>query len=257
MRKFKTSQEQRLDKTSSFFLKDGMPILAEPLAELVNLSLSTGVFPDLWKMARIASIHKADATVERSNYRPISVLTVLSRLFEKLVYDQLYNYFISNEILFLRQSSFRKLHSVLTFLLTCNNDWYLNIDSGQYKSVTFIDLKKAFDIVNDDILQKKLELYGARYKELGWFHSYLPNRMQCRKVNGKLSKFEKVTCGVPQGCCLGPLLFILYINNVPLSLKRSQVNMYANDTSISFSTNSIPLINERGPRQSQNLACCK
>ena len=119
-----------------------MSILAEPLAELFNLSLSTGLFPNLWKMARIAPIHKADATVERSNYRHISVLPVLSRLFEKLVYDQLYNYLISNEMLFSRQSSFRKLHSVLTCLLKCTNDWYLNIDSGQYTSVTFIDLKK-------------------------------------------------------------------------------------------------------------------
>ena len=180
-----------------------------------------------------------------SNYRPISVLPVLSRLFEKLVYDQLYNYLISNEMLFSRQSSFRKLHSVLTCLLKCKNDWYLNIDSGQYTSVTFIDLKKAFDTVNHDILLKKLELYGARNKELGWFHSYLSNRMQCCKVNGKLSTFEKVTCGVPQGSCLGPLLFILCINDLPLSLKHSQVNMYADDTSISFSAYSIPVINER------------
>ena len=100
MRKFKTSQGQGLDEISSFFLKAGMPILAEPLAALFNLSLSNGVFPDLWKMARIAPIHKADATVKRSNYRPISVLPVLSRLFEKLIYDQLYNYLISNEMLF-------------------------------------------------------------------------------------------------------------------------------------------------------------
>ena len=146
----------------------------------------------MWKIARIAPIHKSDATVERSNYRPISVLPVVSRLFEKLVCDQLYNYLISNEVLFSQQSSFRKLHSVLICLLKCSNDWYLKIDSGQYTSVTFIDLKKAFDTVNHDILLKKLEIYCARNKELGWFHSYLSNRMQCCKVNGKLSKFEKV-----------------------------------------------------------------
>ena len=242
MRKFKTSQGQYLDEISSFFLKAGMPVLAEPLAELFNPSLSTGFFPDLWKTARIVPIHKADATVERSTYRPISVLPVLSWLFEKLVFDQLYNYFISNEMLFSRQSSFRKLHSVLTFLLKCTNVWYLNIDSGQYTLVTFIELKKAFDAVNRDILLKKLELYGARSKELGWFPSYLSNGMQCCKVNGKLSKFERNAVGVPQGSCLGPLLFILYINYLPLSLKHSQVNMYADDTSISFSANSI---NER------------
>ena len=146
---------------------------------------------------------------------------------------------------FSRQSRFRRLHSVLTCLLKCTNDWYLNIDSGQYTSVTFIDLKKAFDTVNHDILLKKFGLYGARNKDLGWFHSYLSSRMQCCKVNGTLSRFEKVTCSVPQGSCLGSLLFILYINDLPLSLKHSQVNMYADDTSISFSANSIPVINER------------
>ena len=123
-------------------------------------------------------------------------------------------------MLFSQQSSFRKLHSVLTCLLKCTNDWYLNINNGLYTSVIFIDLKKAFDTVNHDILLKRLELYGARNKELSWFHSYLSNRMQCSKVNGTLSKFEKVICGVPKGSCLGPLLFILYQNDIQLSLKH-------------------------------------
>ena len=130
MGKFKTSQGHGLDQISSFFLKAGIPVRAEPLAELFNLSLSTGVFTDMWKMARIAPIHKADPTVNPLNYRPISVLPVLSRLHEKPVYDQLYDYLISNEMLFSQQSSFRKLHSALTCLLKCTNDWYLNIGSG-------------------------------------------------------------------------------------------------------------------------------
>ena len=245
MSKFKTSNGFGLDEISSFFLKAGLSILAEPLSQLFNLSLSAGIFPDQWKIARIAPIYKDGKSDNRSNYRPISVLPVISRLFEKLVYDQYYNFLVSGRLLYSQQSSFRLLHSVLTCLLKCTNDWYLNIENGTYTSVTFIDLKKAFDTVNHEILINKLKLYGVAGKELRWFQSYLSNRKQCCKVNGKLSDLGEVTCGVPQGSCLGPLLFIIYINDLPLSIKHSQVNMYADDTSLSFSSNSISTINEK------------
>ena len=198
-----------------------MPILANGLCQIFNMSLSTGQFPDSWKVARVAPIYKDGSSSENSNYRPISVLPVVSRLFEKLIYDQLYTYLSNNHLLFTGQSGFRLFHSVLTSLLKCTNDWYLNLDKGQYTSVTFIDPKKAFDTVDHQILLQKLRVYGLAGKEINWFQSYLDNRKQCCKVNGHVSKLDNINFRVPQGSCLGPLLFLIYINDLPLALDSS------------------------------------
>ena len=136
----KTSKRSNVDCISSFFLKVGISVLAPSLVQLFNLSLSLGRFPDNWKMARVAPIFKDGATDNKSNYRPISVLPVISRLFEKLIFDQLYDYLNRNQLIFLLKSAFRKLNSILTCLLKSTNDWYLNIDKGRYTAAVFIDL---------------------------------------------------------------------------------------------------------------------
>ena len=211
--------------------------------QLFNLSLSLGRFPDSWKIARVAPIFKDGATDNKSNYRPISVLPVISRLFEKLIFDQLYDYLNRNQLIFLLQSAIRKLHSVLTCLLKSTNDWYLNIDKGNYTAAVFIDLKKAFDTVDHEILLNKLNYYGVKGKELSWFRSYLFNRKQFYRVNGHSSVTEGVDCGVPQGSCLGPLLFLVYMNDLPYCLKTADVAMYADDTTIYYSSPSMNDIN--------------
>ena len=124
-------------------------------------------------------------------------------------------------------------------------NWHLNLDKGNFTSVTFIDLKKVFDTVNHEILLKKIYLNGIKEKEFCWFLSYLSHRKQCCKVGGQISTYKDITCGVPQGSCLRPLLFLAYINDLHLSLNHSEVNMYADDTRISFSSNSIPDINKK------------
>ena len=241
---FKTSNGYGTDFISVFFLKVGIEVLAPSLAQLFNLSLSTGRFPDSWKMARVAPIHKKGPKDDRSNYRPISVLSVISCLIEKLVFGQLYSYFDRNKLTPCKQSGFRSLHSVLKCLLRCTNDWYMNIDRGEYTAALFIDLKKAYDTVNHEILLAKLNLYSLDGKELNWFKSYLENRRQYCKVNGKVSKTEVVNCGVPQGSCLGPLLFLVYINDLPNCLEKSNVSMYADDTCLYYSFDSVDAINQ-------------
>ena len=142
MNKFKTSKSFGLDLISSYILKLGMPILACH-SQIFNLSMSQGIFPDCWKMARAASVHRSGPTDDQSNYRLISVLPVVARLFDKLVFDQMYSFLNDNKPLYSQQSGFRSMHSVLSCLLKCKNDWYLDIDKGSFTSVTFIDLKKA------------------------------------------------------------------------------------------------------------------
>ena len=192
--------------------------------------------PVSWKLKLPPRVYKSGARDDCSNYRPISVLPVLSRAFEKVVYNQLYDYLDSNRLIYKHQSGFRSLHSVVTSLMAGTNHWYVNIDRGKYTGLIFIDLKKAFDTVNHDILLKKLEKYGISGLELDWFTSYLHERKQFCKVNSTSSSINAIGCGVPQSSSLGPLLFLAYINDLPFCLNKGKVTMYADDTAISHSS---------------------
>ena len=172
------------------------------------------------------------------------MLQVIARLFEKLIFYQLYRYFDENGFLSPDQSGFRSLHSTVTSLLKCTDNWYSGLDTGQMTGLIFIDLKKAFDTVDHEILCKKLYLYGVQNRELAWFKSYLSNRKQFAGVNGADSKIEEIDIGVPQGSCLGPLLFLVYINDLPIAIKNSKTSMYADDTSIYRCSKDMPQLNK-------------
>ena len=125
-----------------------------------------------------------------------------------------------------------------------SDDWYNGLDLGKLVGLVFIDLKKAFDTVDHDILCKKLELYGIQQRELSWFRSYLSNRKQFCRVNGVDSNNEDIEVGVPQGSCLGPLLFLIYINDLPQVVQASTVSMYADDTSLCHQSSDMTQLNE-------------
>ena len=151
---------------------------------------------------------------------------------QKAVHEQLMKYLEHHQIISKFQSGFRANHSTETSLLHVTNSWLANMDAGLINGVLFLDLKKAFDTVNHKILLSKLGCYGIRGLALSWFQSYLSNRKQICKVNNSLSTFQNITCGIPQGSNLGPLLFTIYINDLPNSLEITEPAMFADDTSL-------------------------
>ena len=185
-----------------------------------------------WKAARLTPIFKKGQRSMLDNYRPISILPVISKLMERILYEQMCDYFKKQNILSEHQFGFRQFHSTTTTLLDCTNEWYINMDRGLYNIVVLLDLKKAFDTVNHEILLCKFERYGFDYKALDLLKNYLTDRTQSCQLNGMLSDQRKITCGIPQGSILGPLLFIIYINDLPNCLKHTTPRMFADDTSL-------------------------
>jgi retron-type reverse transcriptase len=174
-----------------------------------------------------------------NNYRPISVISVVAKIFEKFTFEQLYEYLNNNKLISSSQSGFRSLHSTLTALIEAMDNWSINIDKGLLNEVIFIDLKKAFDTIDHTILLGKLRIYGVDENGIKFFESYLSNRSERCCVNGELSQTAKITCGMPQGSNLRPLLFFICINDSPNCLNRASPRMFADDTNISIAANSV------------------
>ena len=190
-------------------------------------------------MARLLPVYKKGPRSLPENYRPISILPAVSKLMERIVYDQLYRYFNENSILSKQQFGFRDFHSTASALLDSTNSWYVNMDRKLYNLVVFLDLKKAFDTVNHEFLLRKLELYGVTGCALALIQSYLSNRTQKCQLADKMSSERNVKCGIPQGSILGPLLFLIYINDLPECLNQATSRLFADDTNLTVAGETI------------------
>jgi hypothetical protein len=226
-----------IDGISTTLLKSIAPAIIHPLTLIINQSLYTGIFPDKLKIAKVIPLYKKGPNNVLDNYRPISLLTALSKVFEKVVFHQLHSYFQTNALFFQSQYGFRPNHSTeLAALEFC--DLIINeIENKKFPLSIFLDLSKAFDTIDHSILLEKLNFYGIGNTESNWFKSYLCERKQLVEINNARSPLLNITTGVPQGSILGPLLFIIYINDIYQASTKFRFIMYADDTTL---TTSIP-----------------
>lgn len=213
---------------------------SDPLINIINSSLLLGIVPNKLKLSTIVPIRKIAATKNAEEFRPINMLASLDKIMEKIVYTQLIDFVTTNNILTQYQSGFREGHSCESAFQFIINDWKDSLDNNDMVVIGFLDLKRAFETVDRARLLRKLENYGVRGSVLDWLKSYLESRYQNVKCGDILSHNREINIGVPQGSILGPLLFILYINDIGLAIVNCKFHLFADDTLLYLTGGSYP-----------------
>ena len=222
------------DGISNKLLKLVKNELKEPLTLIINQMITTGIFPEAFKISKITPLYKKGDHSLLTNYRPISLLPTISKVFERIIYDQMYEYLNENNLLAKEQFGFRKNHSTEYAAISLVDHISKQMEHGKTPGALYIDLSKAFDTLSFDIILYKLNYYGITGKELQLLTNYLQNRKQYVIFNNHESELTEITTGVPQGSILGPLLFSIIINDLKKSSKKLRFLMYADDTTIYF-----------------------
>ena len=229
-------------------MKECASSLSGPLSIIFNKSLQLGIFPDIWKDAIVTAIYKKGDRQTKVNYRPISLLSCISKVFERIVYDVMYRYFVSNSLLNSCNSGFRKNDSTVNRLLTLLDSIYRGLEERKDIYLILLDISKAFDKVWHPGLLHKLKQNGITGNLYAWLHSYLTNRRQRVVIGGKTSEYLPTYAGVPQGSILGPLLFLIFINDMTSAIDL-ECHQFADDTTLLYkSSNPVevaPIINRQ------------
>ena len=206
--------------------------IVKPLTDIYNKSFLHGIVPDKLKIAKVIPLYKRKERIYPGNYRPISVLSIFNKLMEKLMFHRLYNFLTKFDVLFQHQFGFREKHSTILALIEITDNIKEELDRGHSVIGTYLDLSKAFDTVKHSILLDKLKFYGIRGLAYKWFEQYLTGRQQLTYINGTYSNFREINSGVPQGSVLGPLLFLLYVNDITSCVVNHKLRLFADDTNL-------------------------
>ena len=241
----KCAKSTGIDGIPPRLLRDAAIVIASPLAHIINLSMKLGQIPPEWKSAKIIPIYKAGAKSDLGNYRPISILPVVSKVIERTVHTQLTKYMTDNSLLYHHQFGFRPRMSTELAAIKLIDDIRSSVDKGNLVGALFIDLSKAFDTISHARLLTKLPQYGIKDIELEWFTDYLFYRAAYVSYDGHISSKHYITCGVPQGSILGPLLFLISFNDIVDSIEHCNVIKYADDVVLYAAGKDIESIKSR------------
>ena len=252
---FKNKKSYGHDEISNYLLKLIIPYIINPLVHICNISLLSGIFPSSMKIAKVIPIHKKDDHTLMSNYRPVSILSSFSKILERIVHNRLSKFLTSHNLLNSSQYGFRKCHSTDLALIDLYDKISNTLAKKQSIISVFMDLSKAFDTLDHSILIYKLQHYGIRGTALKWFKSYISGRRQFTYINSVCSSTQYIYHGVPQGSILGPLLFLIYVNDIVNSSTSLNFILFADDTTVTCSNTTIETLYDTLNRELPNISC--
>ena len=252
LKNFDESKAPGIDDLSGIFLKDSASLLATPITQLCNLSILSGRFPDACKIAKLKPLFKKDSKTNPKNYCPISLLPLMSKVQQRIVQEQSIKFLDKHNILNKFQSGFRKNHSIDFCLPYLTDKIFKGFDSGLLTGVILSDLQKAFDTIDHNIFLLKIQLLGFSREVIDWYKSYLSSRKLHVNVHDKFSISADLRCRVPQVSIVGPLLFLLYINDMPQAADYDLL-LYADDTRLLFQYKDLEQIKEELTKNFSNI----